>query len=343
MKKFVRDAGLVYLTTLLAAWALLYFGGDRWWPGTMLLFAPRWILALPMALLVPATLAFQFRLLPIYVIHLAVLAFPICGVCVPWPLAQSIDDHAERLRVMSCNVGGGELRTFDLIGLIRQEQPDVVLLQECEAVVADEVFASLGWNFNRQGLMAIGSPHPLGPAEVFARHEPYQHNLAAMVCRLDLRADAERGDSAATDETAVDTMDTLQIVNVHLPTPRLGLQEILDSGLEGIRMLNEVTSYRERVSAELTAELAKRPGPMIVAGDFNMPVDSQIYRSHWSQFDNAFSQRGWGVGYTKQTRWHGVRIDHVLAREPWSPQRVVVCRSVGGDHCPQVVELGRQP
>ena len=40
----------------------------------------------------------------------------------------------------------------------------------------------------------------------------------------------------------------------------------------------------------------------ILAGDFNLPVDSAIYREYWSGYRDAFSDAGWGFGYTEWPR-----------------------------------------
>jgi len=57
-------------------------------------------------------------------------------------------------------------------------------------------------------------------------------------------------------------------------------------------------------------------GTTIVTGDFNMPVESAIYRNTWSVFSNAFNTAGLGFGYTKITpkrgSTYGTRIDHIL-------------------------------
>ena len=43
--------------------------------------------------------------------------------------------------------------------------------------------------------------------------------------------------------------------------------------------------------------------PFLIAGDFNMPADSTIYRRCWSTFTNVFSGAGFGFGHTKFTQW----------------------------------------
>jgi endonuclease/exonuclease/phosphatase (EEP) superfamily protein YafD len=79
--------------------------------------------------------------------------------------------------------------------------------------------------------------------------------------------------------------------------------------------------------------------PTIVAGDFNLPVESAIYRTHWGDLRNAFSRAGIGTGYTKHTRYWGVRIDHVLASGDIGTHRSFVGRDVGSDHLPLIADL----
>ena len=74
-------------------------------------------------------------------------------------------------------------------------------------------------------------------------------------------------------------------------------------------------------------------------GDFNLPVESAIYRRSWGSFHNALSETGLGLVPTKHTRWHGVRIDHVLAGPGWQAIRAWVGPGLGGDHRPVIADL----
>ena len=84
---------------------------------------------------------------------------------------------------------------------------------------------------------------------------------------------------------------------------------------------------------------------MIVAGDFNMPSDSRIYRACWAKYRNAFSDQGFGYGYTKWTPLrgsrYGLRIDHVLTSDHWHVQRAWIGPDVGSDHLPILADVGR--
>jgi endonuclease/exonuclease/phosphatase (EEP) superfamily protein YafD len=80
---------------------------------------------------------------------------------------------------------------------------------------------------------------------------------------------------------------------------------------------------------------------MVIAGDFNLPVESAIYRQHWGRFRNAFSETGFGAGFTKHTRLFGVRIDHILSSKDVDPVRSFVGKDVGSDHVPLIADFVR--
>jgi endonuclease/exonuclease/phosphatase (EEP) superfamily protein YafD len=99
-----------------------------------------------------------------------------------------------------------------------------------------------------------------------------------------------------------------------------------------------------RLESEDACRFARRLGAKaILAGDFNLPVDSAIYREHWSGFHDAFSDAGLGFGYTEWPRMRrcifGVRIDHVLTGDGWRCRRCWVGPDVGSDHLPLLADL----
>ena len=141
------------------------------------------------------------------------------------------------------------------------------------------------------------------------------------------------------------TLDTplgrLDLTHLHLETPREGLEALLHSGPEGIEELegkNEQREYEARVARawadEGTSPLA------LVAGDFNTPVESSIFREHWDGFRSCHSEAGWGFGFTKWTRRIGVRIDHALAGPGLQCLEARTVSGMGGDHSPVVVLVG---
>jgi len=91
---------------------------------------------------------------------------------------------------------------------------------------------------------------------------------------------------------------------------------------------------------------AELQGEIILAGDFNMPADSSIYREHWSKWRNGYSSAGIGFGNTvfvqEGPSEFAARIDHVLFTGPWRCSRCWVGPDVGSDDRPVIADLWKQ-
>ena len=80
---------------------------------------------------------------------------------------------------------------------------------------------------------------------------------------------------------------------------------------------------------------------MLLAGDFNTPVESAVYREYWSSYTNAFSTAGLGWGQTQFTpRRTSVRID-ICWPGPTGCQDCWVGPFVGSEHRPVFAEWVR--
>lgn len=329
-----------YLLLVLTAWGVMYAGGDRWWLATVYLFAPRWILALPLIVLVPLAAALRRRALLPLLVAAAVLFGPVMGLCVPWrrlPLMQPAFDSAESLRVLTYNVAGDSVDPADVWQLVQQSGIDMIALQECPANFTAGWPSP--WSAETHGGLLIASKYPLSRAEGSTRSNPMggwatPHGLYAT---LELPG-------GSTD-----------VCCVHLMTPRQGLTEVIDrktllrpsrSGL----LVQEIAE-RHRDSVELRQWLDQKiasrtaPVPCIIAGDFNTPCESVIFRSIWAGDQDAFSTAGWGYGFSKfqpLRGWnYGARIDHVLCNAGWTPQACWVGPDLGSDHRPVIAVLAR--
>ena len=82
-------------------------------------------------------------------------------------------------------------------------------------------------------------------------------------------------------------------------------------------------------------------GPLVVAGDFNLPPESRVFRRHWGDLTDAFGAAGFGFGSSKHTSWHGVRIDHILYNRSWTCEWCGVGPALGSDHSPVIAHLKR--
>jgi len=311
----------VYFVGVVGMICLLWGAGDQWWLATVLLFGPRWPIVCPLLVLVP--LAFWFHRPSLsWLAGATVLALGLyMGLSLPWErvsdaLAPSPD---LTLRVVTYNCG--ETADEAVVRMAQALQPDILTLNEWNAARALPEALIAGRHVCRAGGNAIVSRLPIEAAEEL-RAEPLKPwEKRAVRCRL---------------QTAV---GPIQVVCLHLETPRKGLSELRGSLRRGADAVRHNTEKRQLESGLASRFSREFSGPTVIAGDFNTPVESRIYQRHWSGWQNAFSRAGCGLGYTKYTRLIGIRIDHVLVSEHWRVTSAWVGPDLGGDHRPLVAEL----
>jgi vancomycin resistance protein VanJ len=232
-------------------------------------------------------------------------------------------------RVLTCNVGGHDFSKSALIELIGQIRPDFIALQECPD---PRILSDLDNYFViHDGELIVASRYPLQlGTELSGPHPPHAYPRQLIMSCV---ADTPQGKTA--------------FCSLHLPSARYGLSHILDkttvlspskSGL-----LTQQVAQRREQSQAVASIVKKLTYPVILAGDFNMPEESSIYREDWSEYKNAFSQSGFFFGYTFTGDVRGIpfkiRIDHILCNAAWAPARCWIGSNVGSDHLPLIADL----
>ncbi len=317
---------MTYLVALGLVAALVYGPSERLWPVTLFLFGPRWVFALPLLLLVPGAMLVDRRIAGAIVVVPALLAEPLFGLSIPWGrLVAHSDSPSPRIRIATWNVGGGGGERGALDELMAMEAPDVVVLQESGRQVFE---ATPGWYRHAEGGMSVLSRFPIVRVATRDRSDVWRMAGSGAIVRYSL-------------DTPLGRVD---LTSVHLETPREGLESILRFG-PGAAPELEAKNAQRLVEARLAREWASgSPAPLrLVAGDFNTPVESHLFRDHWKGYSECHSAAGWGFGFTKRTRLIGTRIDHVLAGPGLACVSARVSPSRGGDHSPLVVEIGLGP
>lgn len=309
----------LYLITVIAVASLIDHWGDVAWPATALMFAPRWIWAAPLAVLVPLCLRRDRRaiLVPLAAAGMIVLG-PILDLRIP---LRHLRGGPHDLRIMTYNIGAG-VQPGPLLDLIRQIDPDIVAVQERDGPVR------ISWDNQRcdPGL-CLGSRFPIRSHTARDRAEALKNNGSGNIIRYQI--DHPRG--------------PIQLTNVHLATPRDGLNAVLRRAWRGAPALEAITRERAAEAAAARAWADEGDGRRLVVGDFNTPIESALYRRTWGDLTNAFSQGGFGFGSTKRTRWHGVRIDHILLGRGFEVVRAFVGPGAGGDHRPMIADVRFTP
>jgi vancomycin resistance protein VanJ len=314
----VLPARPVPRTIVLVSWgylvmaALLTFVmwsfGDRWWPATILLFIGRWIVLLPLLVLIPAALVVREArrrgaIVPLIVAAM-LIAGPFMGIRLGWRTWFPAP-AGESMRVVTFNVEVGNPIATVLPLVLDEWNADIVAFQECGPQLAAMVERVPNVHHHRVRGLCLLSNYPITNAEVLDR-KGFEI----------LKRDETAGIGGSADVvryTLTTPAGPIDVTNLHLETPRKGLEGLISqSGGFSVSRLARNTELRDVESHAARGIVDAGTVPRLVLGDFNMPVESRIFQTHWSHLRDAFSVAGTGLGMTKYNGWIRVRIDHVL-------------------------------
>jgi endonuclease/exonuclease/phosphatase (EEP) superfamily protein YafD len=316
-----------YLGATLLIAAVMWSLGDRTVIGTVLLFMGRWVFLLPLALLVPVALWLRpVALLPLLAAALVVVG-PIMGFRTGWrrilPRREGV-----HLRVATFNAEGGRILVQVLPTLLDRWDAQVVAFQECGPELAAVATHIPGWYGVASRDLCLMSRYPILDSLVMDR---------SALNRVKQSESDRIGGAGYVTRVVLDApAGPLHVVDLHLETPRKGLEGFMVGDLQRLRLnteIRDIESHRARLWVDSAG------APLLVLGDFNTPVESRIFQEHWGDFDDAFSVAGTGFGYTKYNGWIRARIDHVLAGDRWRIDRARVGRDAYSDHRPLIVDL----
>jgi len=234
---------------------------------------------------------------------------------------KSSSGKFKTLRIITCNLGKGSLENF--LKWAKFQEADLIFMQEIYHVgqkTFDPLFPEEEWTFKTKNHMGILSRYEIIDTESKTRRQ--FDGWGAIAEKIILRLPDR----------------TLTIFNIHLESPREGIQAVIHGRLSGIPELKRVTNLQYKES-ELISTWAKETGAEILAGDFNLPRQHPLFQKYWSLYTHTFSESGQGFGHTKYTRLHGVTIDHILTTKNWIPQNTTVSPPLGGDHRALITDL----
>jgi len=154
--------------------------------------------------------------------------------------------------------------------------------------------------------------------------------------------------------------DTLLVVNMHLECnfisqeDRAGGKEALKSGerakmeKEGRHLWDKLAlsaGYRSEQIDSVTQALDThyKDCSVLVCGDYNDTPISYSYQQLASRMENAYRNKGTGLGVSYNERFFWIRIDHLFHSKDWETASAFIDRSVDiSDHYPLIVGLKKQ-
>ena len=253
-------------------------------------------------------------------------------------------ERPTQLRVLSLNVQAPNDDPSYLLPVIRERQPDVLVLQEVTAPYAEAL------------TQAVGDTYPY----TFVAGTDTEHEGAGTWSRLPL-SDGEsfRLGQWGNEHHRVRILTPqgpVWLYNVHLPNPTD--PENTDAQR---RLAATIWAFDPRRRDAEVAALAERlvhiEQPFIVAGDLNLTAGSLAYRRLPPTWRDAFAEVGRGFGYTYPApehlhdddpprwflrRFSLLRIDYVLVSPSLRPVHAWTEEVIDTDHMAVLADIDRE-
>ena len=298
---------------------------ETWWLGTMVVYLPRIPWIIPALILVPLSVRWGWKPVVINLTAGLLALGPVMNWQCGGLFRPEVDRHAYRLTIVSCNVQSFRPKFEQVVNEVHRIDPDVVLFQE--AYEDHALLATLfeGWQVHRVDEYLIASKFPI--KFISTAFVPGFERVTAVRYEV---------------ETPV---GPVAVFNVHQTSPRRSLTQLkpwsplLGSGIETVEQettLRDVEAMKTRAFTN-PEDLDQ---PVVIAGDFNMPNDSSLFRTHWGSLLDAYALAAVGYGYTSPCSegklWPGntpwAQVDHILASDDWQVERCWIGKSAGSDH-----------
>lgn len=306
--------------------------------GTLVLFAPRRFLAVVWLLLglLVAPIARKWAAVSLVAAAVSAVwfggyALPAIPAAEPSPaLAQNGAAPEPPIRLVTYNVDYATSLGLSLLAATGRWNADVILLQACGNEAAGDL--------SRATLTRTPSLPRMRVTRVgefcIASHLPYI--TAAIIGETGGRTEERSGRAIGVHVRVARATDTISFVSVHLASPRIALTRALQFDFSGVPRM---AASRQREAMVLSRYLARITEPLVVAGDFNTPQESQIYATYFGGFGNAFRETGSGFGFTMRAGVHRLRIDHVLTGPSVRALALEVEDDWPTEHHPVIVDL----
>ena len=284
-----------------------------------IIFAPRW-----WCLFLPILLAFFWQQLSqkkrilsciFTLFSLSFLGFNLSNINIVGHNSEQI------LTVYSVNLGGGG-KLEELQNQLIEIKPDIVALQEANKQRITDFFED-DWNVSCSGHLCTLSRYPLEKDTSLQRNSLGGWGVFLLA------------------HSIIVNDNKINFANIHLDTPRSALTGLLYADFD-TSIIKEVDDNRT-IEADVVKAWINNYDNAVLAGDFNMPIDENIYQQNFNKLGNAINVSSSGFNYTKFTKWHGIRIDHILFTKLYDAVSSDVLNGVGGDHRPVVTTLTITP
>lgn len=147
--------------------------------------------------------------------------------------------------------------------------------------------------------------------------------------------------------------DTVRFMNVHLQSMHFAeddyrfienideqdVDHVKRNGMNIIRKIKAANQFRAVQIEAVTAEIRKSPYPVVLCGDFNDVPNSYAYQSVAQYLNDAYADKGWGMGRTFRKIAPTLRIDYIFSDKRLQAEQVRIEQLSFSDHYPLTVSF----
>ncbi len=296
---------------------------------------------------------------------------------VPFHVAEEFDVNgkADDIRIMSWNVAQFDILynkqrpdiRDNMIALINQYKPDIACFQE---MVAADTLINLNSNYYRRYSFfsvfeyaeKLNFPDYFFSYEVgddFLNHQHFGKMIFSrypIINKKKISFPPDDYNSMFQYADIVKDRDTIRIFNLHLQSlkfsdgnlayidnPTLESKQDLKRSKSLISKLKHAFIQRQVQADRIEAEINKSPYPVVVCGDFNDVPNSYAYRTIGKNLQNAFAEKGNGLGRTFTGIAPTLRIDNIFASKAFMVNQFLRIPIKLSDHFPIIADLGKKP
>lgn len=358
---------LVVINILLAVIFLIgsysrFFDPHHWWiVGLFTLAGPYLLAALIIFLFFWAFFGTSFTLVSIIAL---VLAFKPVQNIIPFRPPQNFNKQKadSTLRIMSWNVENFDIvehKTHPeikqkMISLINDYKPDIACFQEMIAGEDKKAIYNPA-DFAKQ----LGFQDYHYSYNIKLDYDPHHHFGIIIYSKLPVikretisYPPGNYNSIFQYIDVVYNDNDTLRIFNIHLQTLKFSenSRQYLDNpSLKSDSDLKESRTVISKLKAgfiihstqakHIRAEMEKSPYPIILCGDFNDVPNSFSYETIGKDLQNAFAEKGSGIGRTFYSISPTLRIDNIFVDKKFKIQQFTRVKQVLSDHFPIITDI----
>lgn len=365
-RRFTKKFFIITNAILAALFLCGAYGGllnpQNWWPLGFLTLSAFYLLLFLLAFII-----FWLFVKPgwslISVVTLLIAFKPITNI-VPFRFSTSFQKEKQpnALRLMSWNVEHFDILEYKthpetkqkMLQLIKEYQPDIACFQEMVGsdsirkainyipdIMETDGFSDYHYSYNPK--LDFDGNHHFGII-IFSKY-PIINKQTISFFPNDYNSIYQYID-------VVKGADTVRVFNIHLQSlkftntnleyidsPSMTDEEDLKKSKSLISKLKKGFLKRKQQAEWISAEIDKSPYPVMVCGDFNDVPNSYAYSTIGRGLQNAFAEKGSGIGRTFSGISPTLRIDNIFVAQSYSVLQYTRINKKMSDHFPVFADV----